>query len=172
MGRPLVVDASAALGVLLREPGSDEARTRLTEAAGAPDTGLLVPSHFWLELTNVLVRRYRMSPDAVVAALQALDDLGLVTIPSDRPAVLLALDRMTRFGLTSYDAAYLALAEVEDADLLTLDDRLALVAWDRAVISPKRRTSEGLGPYGKRPATPRWERHGRYLAGLRRAAQA
>jgi predicted nucleic acid-binding protein len=166
MARPLVVDASAALGVLLREPGSAEARERL---ASPTETHLLVPSHFWLEVTNVLVRRYGLTPDTVVGALRDLDDVGFQTVSLDRPGVLLTLDLMIRHGLTAYDAAYLALAEVEDARLLTLDHRLGVAAGRRGAIQPKRGTAETPEPYGALPP-PTWAAHGRYLAELRRAA--
>ena len=109
MPERLVIDTSAALGILLREPGSEEAQERLTGALGGE---LLVPGHFWLEVTNVLVRRYGCEPDDVVAAMRELDEMQPVTIVLDRPAILHGLELMARHGLTAYDAAYLALAEV------------------------------------------------------------
>ncbi len=115
-GDRLVVDASVAVGILLREPGSEAVQGRLAGAAGGE---LLVPEHFWLEITNVLVRRYACKPNDVVAALRELDEMQLVTVALDRPAILHGLELMARHGLTAYDAAYLALAEVTDAELLT-----------------------------------------------------
>ena len=112
MPERLVIDASAALGILLREPGSEAVRVRL---AGALDGELLVPEHFWLEVTNVLVRRYGRAPDDVVAALRELDEMQLAAVVLDRPAILYGLELMATHGLTAYDAAYLALAEVADA---------------------------------------------------------
>ena len=169
MAEALVVDASAALGILLREPTAHRARSRLVDAL---DGRLLVPDHFWLEITNVLVRRYRRGLERVIAALRDLDELGLETVPPDRPALLLGLDLMARHGLTSYDAAYLALAEIEDGLLLTLDAGLARAAGPRSALGLPR-AGESLAPYGPPAATPRWASHGRYLAELRRqAAQA
>ena len=165
MARSFVVDASAMLAILLREPGSDEARDKLAAAAGFR---IVVPSHFWLELTNVLVRRYALALNPVVAVLRELDDIGLDTVEIDRPGLLLALDLMVRHGLTAYDAVYLALAEVEDAWLLTLDVRLAAAAGERSAVLGRGRARETPAAYGD-VARPRWATHGRYLAELRRA---
>ena len=88
-----------------RDPPSP--RTHVSDAGEVS-----VPSHFWLEVANVLIRRYRHSPDEVVERVRALDEFAIRTIELDRSLWLLALDRMLQHGLSSYDAAYLALAEV------------------------------------------------------------
>ncbi len=163
----LVIDASVAVGILLREPGSGDARRLLVDGLGGE---LLVPGHFWLELTNVLVRRYGFGPDEVVAALRELDELSLETVALDRPAVLFGIEIMARHGLTAYDAAYLVLAELADAQLLTLDARLASAAGDRACGQNRPRANETPAPYGSSRAAPDWTAHGRYLAELRYAA--
>jgi predicted nucleic acid-binding protein len=165
-GRALVVDASAMLSLLLREPASEATRAAVIDAVA---DALLVPGHFWLEVVNVLVRRYGLTTDEVVAALRELDDIGLETVALDRPQLLLGLDCMARHGLTTYDAAYLALAEAEDASLLTLDARLARAAGPRSALPPANGTREEQAPYAAM-ATPDWTRHGRVLAELRRAA--
>ena len=167
MPERLVIDASAALGILLRERGSEAVQVRL---AGALDGELLVPEHFWLEVTNVLLRRYGHTPDDVVAALRELDELQFVTVVLDRPAILHGLELMARHGLTAYDAAYLALAEVTDAQLLTLDARLAVAAGDRSTTRPRPLAHEDAEPHGSPVAGPDWTVHGRYLAELRYAA--
>ena len=79
---------------------------------------------------------------------------------------------MARHGLSAYDAAYLALADIEDAVLLTLDTRLAVAAGERGVIPNGSRTNEAREPYGSPSAPPAWAAHGRYLAELRRLAAA
>ena len=143
----LVVDASAALAILRAEPSGAECARLI--ASALPDGAILVPDPFWLEVTNVLVRRYRWGPDAVVEALHALDELGIETVPIDRPLVLLGLDLMTAHPLSGYDAAYLGLAEVEGAALLTLDGDLAAAAGDRAIVPGRPRSREARAPYGQ-----------------------
>jgi predicted nucleic acid-binding protein len=163
----LVVDTSAALAILRAEPQA--AACRRTLAAAVDGGSVLVPDHFWLEVGNVLMRRYGWDPDAVVSAVHALDELGIETAPVDRPMILLGLDIMAAHRLSAYDAAYLALATIEDARLLTLDGDLAAAAGDRAIVPGRPDMREAKASYGS-SATPRWSIHGRYLADLRRRA--
>lgn len=132
MSERVVIDASVALACLLGERSTPTAQALLrawTEAAN----DLLVPSHFWLEVSNVLMRRRHWTAAQTVEGLVALDKLGITTIRSDRTSLLLALDPMGRRGLTAYDALYLALAQSMNARLGTLDRRLAQVAMDAGV---------------------------------------
>jgi hypothetical protein len=70
--------------------------------------------------------------------------------------------------LTAYDAAYLALARTEDADLLTLDDELALAAGDRAVpIGDDHRLHETPAVYEHQVTWPMYKEASAYLAKLR-----
>ena len=94
-----------------------------------------------------------------------------LTVVLDRPAILYGLELMATHGLTAYDAAYLALAEVADAALLTLDGRLAAAAGGRSAVRPQPRAHEDVEPYGLPLAGPDWAAHGRYLAELRYAAR-
>ena len=162
-----MLDLSAALAILLGEPEATTICGHLTDAVGQR---LLVLDLFWLEVTNVLVRRHGWCPDAVVEAVRELDELGIETIALDRPLLLVALDLAATDDISAYDAAHLALAETADALLLTLDDRLARAAGPRAVIGPRPGTSEERVRHGRTRRTPNWARHGRYLAELRRVA--
>ncbi len=171
MADALVLDSSAALALLLGEPEAPSVRDLLVRAAGRP---LLVLDLFWLEVVNVLLRRHGWDANAVVETLRELDELGIETVAPDRPMVLAALDLAATRGISAYDAAHLALAEAADAQLLTLDERLARAAGPRAAIRPGPGTNEERAPYGPAAAgpAPDWARHGRYLAELRRAAGA
>jgi predicted nucleic acid-binding protein len=162
----MVLDASVAIALLRAEPAAIEVARVIAARAG--EGSLVVPDHFWLEVQNVLVRRHRWDADAVVEAFRLLDELGIETAPIDRPLALLSLDRMTATGLTAYDAAYLALAEIEDAVLVTLDEDLASAAGDRGMVPGRHATGERRAAYPAQ-AAPRWADHGRYLADLRSA---
>lgn len=161
----LVVDASAALAILRDEPDGDRVRAAVGRAAREE---LHVPNHFWLEVANVLGRRVGHTAAENAERVAELDELGLVTDPIDRPLVLLGLDAMARHGLTAYDAAYLALAIALDADLLTLDARLAIAADERDVLGTRgRRVSEEATAYGSVEPLAAWAGFGAYLAKLR-----
>lgn len=168
----LVVDASAAIAMVRREPARVEVMQAIRDSAHRRER-LLVPDVFWLEFANVLVRRHRLTPTQVVEAVRDVDDLGLESVPMDRAALLVAIDVASRSGLSVYDALYLALAEVEDALLVTLDRELATAASPRAVLLPSlgpRLLTESPEPYGSNPVD--WARFGPYLGKLRAEARA
>lgn len=149
MGERVVVDASVALAYLMSEVGSQHARDAVVNWREAA-TELVVPSHFWLEVTNALVRRHAQPPAEVVADFVNLDELGLTTVEPDRPQLLLALDHMVRSRLTAYDAIYLALALSINGRLATLDRRLAAAAGDTGLLigpGAPDRVSEGPATY-------------------------
>lgn len=133
MAERLVVDASVALAYVLDEVGTPAAHEAVRQWIST-SADLLVPSHFWIEITHVLGRRRGFSPAAVVAELVDLDQWDLRTVEVDRPLLLLALDQMVRSGLTAYDAIYLALALSTQARLATLDRRLAEAAGDIGIL--------------------------------------
>jgi predicted nucleic acid-binding protein len=131
---------------------------------------VVVPQHFWLEISNVLLTRHGYDSAAVLEALHVLDDLVTETAAVDRPSLLLAIDRAERLGLSIYDAAYLALAESIDAELATMDRALEAAAGSRLVrIGAHRRLSEEPAPYGS-PQPVSWPDYtgaASYLASLR-----
>ncbi len=163
----IVLDASVGLALVLPEPATEAVLEQVAEwrAAG---TRLLVPSLFWLEVANVLVRAKRFDGSRVLEALYELEAIDLGSIELDRPTLLLALDIMERHGLSSYDAAYLALAESLDAKLATLDAELGAAAGTRAVRLPGGKgVSESVSRYGPRPSWAHWPGASAYLAELR-----
>lgn len=132
---------------------------------------ILVPDGFWIELANVLIRRYAMTPEEVVEATREIDELDVESVRIDRVLILAVMDHQHRHRLSAYDATYLALAESEDARLLTLDVKLAAAAGDRAIHldgMPSHRLSEAATAYGRDPID--WARFGPYLAQLRAEA--
>jgi len=178
MSERIVVDASIALPLLVPEASRPTIRRWLARWADE-GTDLIVPSHFWLEVLNVLMRRHRRPPETVIESLVVLDRLDLRTLESDRPLLLLALDAAARHGLSAYDALYLALAQSTDAGLATLDQRLAAAARATGLLvepADESRLAEAAAVYsaGSPAAEPVWLRSavvGRHIAELRRAAQ-
>jgi predicted nucleic acid-binding protein len=171
----VVVDASVVMAYLLDEVGSVPSRAAIRRWS-AEAVQLLVPSHFWLEATNTLIRGKGLAPADVVAYFVALDDLGLRTIEPDRPLLLLALDQMVRSGLSVYDALYLARALSTDSKLVTLDRRLADAAGDAGMLIGSAGISEHRAAYQPdRPDYSGWAHTavvGAHIAELRRQARA
>jgi predicted nucleic acid-binding protein len=164
---PIVLDASVAISIVRSEPSAPAIRRALDEWT-AVGRQLLVPSHFWLEVVNPLVRRYRWVGQEVLHAIRELDVMDLTTVEADRAQVLLTLDLAERHGLTSFDAAYLALAQISSADLATLDVQLATAAGARAIALDRlHRLSETSVPYEHDVTWPSYKGASAYLAKLR-----
>lgn len=124
----LVVDTSAIVGRLVADPQPEALAERL---AGQP---LHAPHLIDVEFLHVMrrmVARGQLAPAR--ADLFRADFSGLRI--TRHPHTLL-LDRMweLRDDLTAYDAAFVALAEVLDAPLVTTDARLAASPAHRATI--------------------------------------
>ena len=122
MTRPLVVDASALIAVLL-DP-SDAAGQVGALLASRP---LHAPAILPFEVANVL-RRHRaagiVDPSEAAAAHRLM-----VRLPVEYWPYEVLADRVWALtgALTAYDAAYVALAELLGATLVTADRRLARV---------------------------------------------
>jgi predicted nucleic acid-binding protein len=175
MADRVVVDASVAIAYLLDEIGTPAGRAVVAHWT-ATSAELLVPSHFWIEVTHVLLGRRRLPPDEVVGHLVDLDHFGIRTIEVDRPLLLLAMDQMVRSGLSAYDAVYLALALSTDSRLATLDRRLAAAAGDAAWLIGSSGVSETRAEYRSgNDAYAGWSHTavvGAHIAELRRRALA
>jgi predicted nucleic acid-binding protein len=125
----LVVDASVLVVALADDgPDGDRCRDRLRgEALAAPELADL-------EVTSVLRRQIAAgSLDGRRAALALTDlmDLSMVRVPHKR---LLLRCWELRDNLTVYDAAYVALAEMLDATLVTADARMARAPGPRCAF--------------------------------------
>lgn len=126
----IVLDASAVLELLL----NTDAGALVADRIRSPAESLHAPYLLSVEVTQVL-RRYAATGavDAGVAAA-AVVDLAEMDINRYEHEALLPRVWELRDSTTAYDAVYLALAEVLDAPLLTLDGHLARAPGHRAVI--------------------------------------
>lgn len=126
----IVLDASAVVEWLLDLPLAREVATRIS-----PDHETLHAPHLLsVEVAQVL-RRYVALGDVTaergVEALTDLADLDVVHYPHEP---LLPMIWRLRSNLTAYDAAYVALAMVLDAPLVTLDRRIAAAPGHGAIV--------------------------------------
>jgi len=125
----IVVDASCLYEVIIDTPRAEIIRDRLVA-----EPGQAAPHIVDVEVFGLIRRDYLAgSIDETLAAL-AVDDLR--TWPGERfgHRALLARAWELRHGVRGWDATYVALAEILDATLLTLDRRLATAAGPRCAI--------------------------------------
>lgn len=126
----IVVDASVLANVIA-DDGPEGKRAR-TEIRAARD--LAAPDLVDVETVAVLRKRWLAGSITQRRFATALDDLELLSI--DRYPTLPLMRRAfeLRANLTSYDAAYVALAEVLDCELVTGDGRLGNAPGPRCAI--------------------------------------
>lgn len=117
-----VVDACALATILFGEPESENMLARLDGHR------LFAPTLLPYEIASIARKKLRLYPDLRETILDALDqferlDITFEKVPPDQ-AFLVAVE----FGITTYDASYLWLARVQDAELVTLDKLLQRAA--------------------------------------------
>lgn len=124
---PFVLDASTALSWHF-----DDENVDLSLPERAFREGVAVPQHFFVEVTNGLLRgerRLRTSPERTEVFLARLDDLDAQIDATARELVVSVLVPLARdHRLSVYDAAYLELAGRLGLGLATCDSALAEAA--------------------------------------------
>jgi predicted nucleic acid-binding protein len=133
----IVIDASLALRWFLEKDVSVDVSAALDYIA---QNGGCVPGNFQSEVAHGLLqaeRRQRISTADVSAALSDVLSLDLtVDLPDAHVVVATARD----FGLTGYDATYLALATQSGLSLATVDEHLRKAARSaKALWAPRKR---------------------------------
>ena len=117
----IVVDASAAVELLLRTPLAERIAARVLH----PKEQLHAPHLIDIEVTQVLRRLVRSAGLTPARVELALADFGDLPIERHAHGVLLRRIWTLRAALSAYDGAYVALAEALAAPLLTCDGRLS-----------------------------------------------
>lgn len=122
----VVVDASLGLKLVLTEPYTPEART-LVRGWTVDGLSRLAPTLFAYETTNTLYRK-QPAPDAEHVRWVALSVADLLAVVALVPPDLALLERAAAIAAqlgrpAAYDAQYAALAEREDYEFWTADER-------------------------------------------------
>lgn len=121
-----VVDASIAGAWLLPDEENEFTAQVMSRMA---DEDALAPDLLQHEIRSILLsaaRRGRIDDDLVYTALSRFRGLPLRLISRSDDAEVVRVAR--RYQLSAYDAAYLALALLENAPMATLDRKLASAA--------------------------------------------
>lgn len=82
---------------------------------------MIAPNLLFYEVANVLKYNPRFGIEEVKSALTALEDLGIITYDFRGDLRDKSIELAYRFGVTVYDASYIALAVLQNATLYTAD---------------------------------------------------
>jgi predicted nucleic acid-binding protein len=124
----LIVDASCLYEVVADTARADQVRARL-----AADPDHAAPSVVDVEVVSVIGRDYRLGRLDATAANQAVEDLR--DWPGERFGHRQLLGRVWELrSIRTWDAFYVALAEVLDGTLITADARLVRAPGPRCTI--------------------------------------
>jgi predicted nucleic acid-binding protein len=128
----VVVDASLALKWALHEEHTDQALALWDRWQEASEQ-VIAPPLFRAEVTNVLhqmVRRGHLNHDDAADILESLTSIVESSEPTDLYHLALALASRLSLGAT-YDALYIALADIEGCEMWTADRRLVRSVQER-----------------------------------------
>jgi predicted nucleic acid-binding protein len=126
----IVVDASALVETLLGTPEGRSIEARLF----APGELLQAPHLIDVEAAQVIRRYAAAGKLSDTRGRELIDDLADFPVLRFPHADLLPRIWELRNNLTTYDAAYVALAEVFEAPLLTRDRRIAAAPGHHAKV--------------------------------------
>jgi predicted nucleic acid-binding protein len=120
-----VVDASALAALLFGEPEAEAVAVRLEKSS------LSAPTLLGFEIASVCLKKLRRDPsrrEALLAAFALYTRMAIEIVEIDHADTLGLAEAL---GLSSYDAAYLWLADKLAAELVTLDKPLQTAAASR-----------------------------------------
>ncbi len=133
----LVLDASVILKWFRSEGETHAGAARsLRREFEAGQLIVVLPSLAHIEILNVAGRRWSWHEDQLVELAEALDGLRFQPVQPD----LRSVARWTARGLTAYDAAYVAVAETTNIQLVTDDEYILARAPE--VATPLQRFGE------------------------------
>lgn len=121
----LVLDASVAVKWFNVEPLRDKALIiRKKYVDGEID--LIAPTLLYYEVANALRYNPRFGIEEVKSALKTLEDLGIKIYDFRGELRENSIELAYRYGITVYDAAYIALAILQNATLYTADKEVVV----------------------------------------------
>ena len=128
----LVVDASAAVDLLVRSSAGERIRHALRDVGGAT---LVTVAHLDAEVLSALARLHRanvLTHGQVSDLLDRLATLAMQRLPITQSLLQAAWGM--RDNVAARDALYVAATKAVDGKLVTTDDRLARAVPDLALV--------------------------------------
>lgn len=126
----IVIDAAAVLEMLFATPKGLKVERRVF----ASGESLHAPDLLDLEVTQVIRRHLRANALTLIRAQEAFEDFLALKYKRYAHDVLLRRIWSLRDNLAAYDAAYVALAEMIGATLVTCDRKIATAAGHNARV--------------------------------------
>ena len=120
----LIIDASVVTASLLPDEPYRDMALRILRGFLSEDLELVTVSLLRYELTNLLWKAIDRSKVKLDDALAALKEFEAFNLPECEVSSREALKLAHAHNRSAYDAAYLALAEAEQAPLVTADKHL------------------------------------------------
>ncbi len=121
----LILDASVAVKWFTMEPLRDKALIIRDKYVNG-ELDLEAPSLLYYEVANALRYNPRFGIEEVRSAVRALEDLAITIYDFKGELASRAVELAYRFGITVYDAAYVALAAMRNATLYTADKEVVM----------------------------------------------
>ena len=118
--KKIILDASVAIKFFIKEEGSEAALELLAEILNEP-RNFFVPELFFYEVANTLYRLVGRE-DARIKLFDELCQLGIVRITFS-PELAQGIRKFQQLGLSGYDGAYAALAELLGGEWITADKK-------------------------------------------------
>jgi predicted nucleic acid-binding protein len=128
----LVVDASVALKWFVDEIYTEKAlevRDYLKKEATP-----IVPELFFYEIANVLRYKPEFGSKDVKMIIKALIDFQFIIEPFEEKLANLTIDLAYQYGITVYDASYIAIGRKNQIKVITADERLFSRLKDERII--------------------------------------
>lgn len=119
-----VIDASVVIASLLPDEPYRAAALRVLSRFLTDTLELVTTSLLRYELANALLKAIRSGRIEPEAAFQAIKEFEVFSIPEREVSSIETLRLANAYERSAYDAAYLALAQAEDAPFITADRKL------------------------------------------------
>ena len=110
---------------------------KIWEDLSARNITVVLPDILFLELLNAFIKGKGSSPDRSYSILKELYDSPVTITEVTLPVLEIAAALMHQYNLASYDAYFLALAQVEDCKLISDDQKAHGQVKDGTVIMLK-----------------------------------
>jgi predicted nucleic acid-binding protein len=121
-----VIDSNICIKLFIPDPLTAKADTLFLNLQNS-GTQFFVPDLFYIEFTNVLwkyVRARQYTVEQSEIAIRRIQAFPL-NITSTKDLIADAIKLSVTYGISAYDASYVALSQRTNAPLLTLDAKLA-----------------------------------------------